>query len=152
MSSFTKHIGIAPLDNGNRITTEWFRYYIWEEHSHHFIDVPSWFEFDGASVPAILGIFIQKVEPDTIMSACLHDWLYIHKEVENEEHRIGTDLVFLESLIIYNIPKLLKEKRYIKAFIMMCKYIIMTVWLLLFSWIVWYRLEKRFIALFKKHD
>lgn len=115
MSSFTNHTAISPTDHGKRVTTEWFRYYIWEENSNEYVDVPAWFEFDGASVPSILGIFIQKVEPDTIMSACLHDWLYIHKEIENEENRIATDLVFLESLIIYNIPKLLKENRSIKA-------------------------------------
>jgi hypothetical protein len=88
MSSFTKHTSISPTDNGTRITTQGFRYYIGEEYSHHYIDVPAGFEFDGASVPNIFGMFIQKVEPDTIMSACLHDWLYIHKEKEDEINRI----------------------------------------------------------------
>jgi len=148
MSSFTKHTSISPTDNGTRITTEWFRYYIGEENSHHFVDVTAWFEFDGASVPNILGVFIQKVESDTIMSACLHDWLYIHKEREDEENRIGTDLIFLESLIIYNIPRLLKDKKYLQSLLYMIKYIIMTAWLLLFSWVVWYRLEKRLKTLF----
>lgn len=142
MSSFTKHTSISPTDNGKWVTTEWFRYYIGEENSHHYIDVPVWFEFDGASVPNIFWILIQKVEPDTIMSACIHDYMYVNREFEWEKARIGTDLVFLESLIIYNIPRLFKQKRYLKAFILLIKYIIMTVWLLLFSWFVWYKLDK----------
>jgi hypothetical protein len=148
MSSFTKHTSISPTDNGIRITTEWFRYYIGEEGSFHFVDIPAWFEFDGASVPSILWMFIQRVEPDTIMSACLHDWLYIHKEKEDESNRIATDLIFLESLIVYNIPRLLKEKKYLQSLLYILKYIIMTAWLLLFSWFVWYKLEKKIRALF----
>ena len=149
MSSFTNHTAISPTDHGKRVTTEWFRYYIWEENSNEYVDVPAWFEFDGASVPSIFGIFIQKVESDTITSACLHDYIYIH---DRKYGRMKSDQIFLESLIIYNIPKLLRNKEYIASFIYMMKYIIMYIWLFLWSWFVWYKLEKRFIALFKKHD
>lgn len=146
MSSFTKHTAIAPTDNGKRITTNPFRYYVGEEYSKDFVDVPAWFEFDGASVPNIFGMFIQKVEPDTIMSACLHDYLYIHRR---EYGLIKSDQIFLESLLIRNIPHLLNNKEYITAFIYTLKYILMYTWLFIGSWFVWYKIEKRVKVLFK---
>jgi hypothetical protein len=146
MSSFTKHTSISPTDDGKWITTQWFRYYIGEEGSDNYVDVPADFVFDGASVPNIFGIFIQKVEPDTIMSACLHDYIYIHRR---EYGRIVSDIIFLESLIIYNIPRLLRQKKYILAFMSIFKYIIMTVWLILFSWFVRYKIPKKVLSLFK---
>lgn len=135
MSSFTSHTAITPTEGG-RITTEWFRYYVGEENSDDYVDVPTGFIFDGASVPRILGMLIQKVEPDTITSACLHDYIYLHRR---EYGHVKSDIIFLESLIVYNIPKLLKRKKYRKAWLMTLKYIVMTIWLLLFSWIVWYK-------------
>ena len=149
MSSFTNHTEIYPSDElWLRINAESFRYYVWEDCGYDYVDIPAWYTFDGASVPSILGIFIQKVETDTITSACLHDYLYTDYR---KYGRIKSDLIFYESLMVYNIPKLLKQKRYFKAFICTMKYILMTMWLLLFSWFVWYKLEKRFIALFMKN-
>lgn len=171
MSSFTNHTSIAPTEEiGKRINTESFRYYVWEDWSDEYIDVPAWYIFDWASIPNILmwilwfflwmfysvwyflllivAIWIQKVETDTIPNSCLHDYMYTHYR---KYGRIKTDLIFFQSLLVYNIPKLLKQKRYIKAFVMTMKYILMTMWLLLFSWFVWYKLEKRFIALFTKN-
>ncbi len=148
MSSFTNHTSIAPIDNW-WITTQWFRYYVGEEGSSDYVDVPVWFVFDGASVPNIFGIFIQKVESDTINSACLHDYIYIH---HRDYGRIKSDIIFLESLLVYNIPKLLRQHKYLKACIKIIKYILMTIWLLLFSRVVWYkipkRIEKRFTNFF----
>lgn len=144
MSSFTNHTAIAPTEDW-WITTQWFRYYVGEEGSSDYVDVPTWFEFDGASVPKILGMIMQKVERDTITSACLHDYIYIHRR---EYGRIKSDIIFLESLIVYNIPKLLRRKRYLQAFLYTIKYIAMTVWLLLFSWFVWYKLDKKILNLF----
>lgn len=146
MSSFTKHTGIAPTDNGTWITTEWFRYYVWELNSNDYIDVPTWFEFDGATVPSIFWMFIQKVEPDTIMSACLHDYLYIHRR---EYGLIKSDQIFLESLIVKNIPHLIKNKQYITWLLHMFKYILMYTGLFIWSWFVWYKIEKRVKLLFK---
>jgi hypothetical protein len=144
MSSFTNHTAIYPSENlWQRINAEAFRYYIGEDGSNDYVDIPAWYEFDWASVPKILGIFIQKVETDTIASSCLHDYLYTDYR---KYGRIKSDLIFYESLMVYNIPKLLKQKEYITAFICTIKYAIMTMWLILFSWIVWYKLEKRFIA------
>lgn len=148
MSSFTNHTSIAPTEEiGKRINTETFRYYVWEDGSDEYVDVPAWYVFDWASVPMILWILIQKVETDTITSSCLHDYIYTDCR---KYGRIKSDLIFYESLMVYNIPKLLKQKEYITAFICTMKYIIMTMWLLLFSWIVWYKLEKRFIQFISK--
>ena len=71
MSSFTNHTEIYPSDElWLRINAESFRYYVWEDCGYDYVDIPAWYTFDGASVPSILGIFIQKVETDTITSAC----------------------------------------------------------------------------------
>jgi len=94
MSSFTKP-SIKP-NKDNRIVTEPMRYYIGEYGSNEYIDVPVGFEFDGASVPRILRIFIERIEPRTLASACLHDYLYETKIYTRGE----TDKIFLESLII----------------------------------------------------
>lgn len=148
MSSFTNHTAIYPSDElWQRINAEWFRYYIGEQGSEKYVDVPAWYTFDGASVPKILGIFIQKVETDTIASACLHDYLYTDYR---KYGRIKSDLIFYESLLVYNIPRELKQKRYIVAFLLTIKYILMTMWLLIFSWWVWYKIEKAFIRLISK--
>jgi len=148
MSQFTNHTAIYPSDElWLRINAESFRYYIGEQGSEEYVDVPAWYTFDGASVPKILGILIQKVETDTIASACLHDYLYTDYR---KYGRIKSDLIFYESLMVYNIPRELKNKKYFEAFILTMKYIIMTMWLLLFSWWVWYKLEKRFIRLISK--
>ncbi len=147
MSSFTNHTAIYPSENlWQRINAEDFRYYVWDEWSEEYIHVPKGYEFDWASVPRILWVLIQKVETDTIASACLHDYLYTDYR---KYGRIKSDLIFYESLMVYNIPRELKNKKYLEAFILTMKYILMTMWLLLFSWWVWYKLEKRFIALFK---
>lgn len=141
MSSFTKHSEIYPSEDiGIWINAKPFRYYVWEENSDDYIDVPVWYAFDWASVPSILWILIQKVETDTITSACLHDYLYTDCR---KYGRIKSDIIFYESNVVYNIPKLLEKRKYFKAFIYMLKYIIMTMWLLLFSWIVWYKLSLR---------
>lgn len=145
MSSFTKHTAIAPTENNKRITTEWFRYYVGEENGKEYIDIPAWFEFDGATVPSIFWIFIQKVEPDTITSACLHDYLYIHRR---EYGLIKSDQIFLESLIVKNIPNLLKEKKYSLAFMYIIKYIMMYIGLFIASWFVWYKIAKKIKILF----
>lgn len=148
MSSFTNHTAIYPSDElWMRINAESFRYYVWEHGSDDYIDVPAWYVFDGASVPRILGVLIQKVETDTITSSCLHDYLYTDCR---RYGRVGSDLIFLESLMVYNIPRELKDKRYFEAFVLIIKYILMTMWLLLFSWFVWYKIEKTFIWFMKK--
>jgi hypothetical protein len=76
MSSFTENTSIQPLPSTNTwVTVKPFTYYLYEKDGES-VTVPSGFEFDGASIPNIFGIFFQKVEPRTISSACVHDYLY----------------------------------------------------------------------------
>lgn len=150
MSRFTNHFAISPSPDkwGWWVNTSSLVYGIDCEQSEATITVPAGYEFDGASVPYVFGSFIQKVEADTIVSSCLHDYMYTDRR---ELGRVGADIVFLESLIIYNIPKLIRKKRYFLAFFMVIKYILMTTVLLLFSWIVRYKIPKkiaRFISPF----
>lgn len=148
MSSFTNHTEIYPSNNiWERVNAKWFRYYIWDEWWDEYVDIPEWYIFDWASVPMILGMFIQKVETDTITSACLHDYLYTD---HRKYWRIKSDIIFYESLVVYNIPKILKQKKYIIAFLCTIKYIIMTIWLLLFSWFVWYKISNKILCFIKK--
>lgn len=148
MSSFTKHTAIYPSDEiGIWVNAEPFRYYVGEKGSSDYIDVPAWYRFDGTSAPMLIGFFIQKVETDTIMSACLHDYLYTHRR---EYGRMKSDIIFLESLLVYNMPRLAKQKEYLKIILYTIKYSLMYAWLFMFSWVVWYKLEKRIKALFGK--
>jgi len=145
MSSFTKHTAISPTENGKWMTTEWFRYYVGTEYSGNYIDVPAWFEFDWASVPSIFGIFIQKVESDTITSACLHDYIYLYRR---DYWLIEANRIFLESLLIKNIPYLIAQRMYMKALVKSFKYVMMYIGLLIGSWFVWYKVEKKIKDLF----
>lgn len=140
MSIFTNHTEIYPNEEWLWVNDKDFRYYVWEDNGDDYVNVPSWYVFDWASVPMVLWMLIQKVETDTITSACLHDYLYTDCR---RYWRIKSDLIFFESLMIYNIPKLIKQKKYLKAFIRTVKYIVMTIWLLMFSWFVWYKLDRK---------
>lgn len=103
MSSFTDNVAIQPLPKSNkRITTKWFRYYVWVEWSDEYIDVPVWYEFDWASVPMVFWMFIQRVEPKTLSAACLHDYLY----TEWRRYTLKkTDRIFFESLLVSWVNK-----------------------------------------------
>jgi len=94
MSSFTNP-SIQPKGD-KRIVTQPMRYYLGEYDSNEWIDVPVWFEFDGASVPKLLRVFIERIEPRTLASACIHDYLYTYKLYK----RWKCDKIFLESLLI----------------------------------------------------
>lgn len=123
MSSFTENTSIQPLPKSNKwITVRPFTYYLdvewWES-----VTVPAWYEFDWASVPMIFGMFVQRVEPQTISSACLHDYLYTDWRIYN---RSKTDIIFRESLSIAWCGK-------IKSYIMW-------LWVVLVWRIYWYKL------------
>lgn len=167
MSSFTDHTEITPHEewiwNWKNNKQFWFwsdLFFGWKKIE---IIVPEWYIFDGASVPGFwlrsIGVFfiqiwwiftaiffflcaalIQKVQTDTIASAGIHDRWYTHYR---RIWRIRLDLLFLEALIVYNIPKFLEKKKFLLAFVKIMQYIWMTVVLLLLSWIVWYKIPKR---------
>lgn len=122
MSSFTENVSIQPLPKTNKwVTTKSFRYYVGVEWSDEYVDVPEGFEFDGASVPMVFGMLIQRVEPKTLSAACLHDYLY----TEGRRYsRAKTDWIFFESLIVSWVNK--------------CKAIVMYIGVRLWGWFYWY--------------
>lgn len=148
MSSFTDHTAISPSASKwwmreNDASYSYWTDLFWQRIT---ITVPKWYKFDAASVPKIFWILIQKTEPDTICSAWIHDFIYTDMRWI---WRIKADLIFLESLIVYNVPKLFDEKRYWFAFLKILQYIAMTVVLLLFSWIVRYDVRWKMKKIFK---
>ena len=102
MSQFTKFTSIQPLPKERmRITTAPLVYHVWHEDSDEVITVPTGYEFDWASVPMVFGMVIQRAEPQTILAACLHDYLY----TEWRRYTLSeTDYIFYEALRCFN-PK-----------------------------------------------
>ena len=123
MSQFTEFTSIAPSWR-KRITTQELKWELWAIGSGEFITVPKWFEFDGATVPMIFGALIQRVEPNTINAACIHDRLYVYKDQYNFTRR-QADLIFREACIACWTPKL--------------KAHVMYIWIRLWGWLYWDR-------------
>jgi len=62
----------------------------------HSILVPQYFEFDGASIPRIgWQITYTPFDPDVMMPALIHDWLYYNHQVGRKE----ADEIFYKLLI-----------------------------------------------------
>jgi hypothetical protein len=96
MSAFTQFTSIQPLPKEKKwITTAPLTYRVGSEYSNEIITVPAWYEFDWASVPMLFWWFLQRVEPDTIAAACLHDYLYTEWRIYTLRE---TDYIFLEAL------------------------------------------------------
>lgn len=171
MSQFTKHTAISPTTDGKWVTTEWFSYYYtdknWEEKK---VNVPKWYKHDWTTIPSLIiwliwfilmyydqymlwcifimtASLIQKVEPDTISSSCMHD--YIFTDDRDMWLRYANKLYF-QSLIVKNIFKMREEKRYMSIVLYFIKYTLMYLWLIIGSWFVWYKVVKRIKALFGK--
>lgn len=119
MSSFTTHTSIEP-DKDKWINNRTFTYYLNDSMQWDYIMVPKWFRFDWASIPRLFWIIYPPVEPDTITSACLHDYLFRIKIF----WLYKTNLIFLDSL---RINWVWKFKRYTMFF-----------WLLCWSWYIRY--------------
>lgn len=102
MSVFTENVNIVPLPKQNLwMTTKELLYYVGNEFSDEKIIVPSGFVFDWASVPMIFGNIIQRVEPRTLSSACIHDYMYTNKIYK----RSKCDKIFYEALIVSGTRK-----------------------------------------------
>lgn len=123
MSAFTQFTSIQPLPKANkRITTAPLVYRVGSEDSDEIITVPTGFEFDGASVPMIFWRLIQRVEPQTISAACVHDYLY----TEGRRYTLAkTDYIFYEALCCTT------SKR---------KALIMRLWVRLWGRLYWYKI------------
>jgi len=76
MSQFTKFNAIRPIPKENLwITTEELVFYENDDLTWEKYIVPVGFKFDWASIPRILWVLFAPVEPKTISSAALHDFL-----------------------------------------------------------------------------
>jgi len=121
MSSFTRFTAANHLtldDNASNIlgknyyrVTEGFRYYIGHENSDKYVDVPTGFLTDGASVP----FFLQWLIPPLgeYSQACtLHDWLCEHYEITQVVNGVPTqvkidreeiDRILYEAMRVLNV-------------------------------------------------
>lgn len=96
MSAFTTFTSIKPLPKEKKwITTAPLTYRVGSDDSDEIVIVPTWYEFDWASIPMIFWRILQRVEPDTIAAACLHDYLY----TDGRRYTLSkSDYIFLEAL------------------------------------------------------
>jgi len=96
------------------VTAKEFRYYIGEEGSDKFIDVPANFTTDFASVPRAFWIILP---PDGIYSqaAVLHDYLYSirgHLPDGVIMKRIDCDMLFREAMGVLGVTAAIRNIMY----------------------------------------
>ena len=119
MSSFTEQKWYIVAKWNKWATTRNFKFYLDDNMEWEFIEVPSWYETDGASIPKFLCFLWSKVEPDSISSAILHNYLY-----HTQQYSLWkSDLIFLDALRVEWCNIL---KRYL-----------LFIWVKLWGWIVW---------------
>lgn len=120
MSNFTENTSIEPIPKKNLwITTQKLRWELWEEGSWEYIGVPTWFLFDGCTIPKIFGMILQKAEPRTINAGCIHDYIYVMKHlhihqrvnwvyIKSREKRFTrkeADEIFLQACLACGVSK-----------------------------------------------
>ena len=119
MSRFTENVHIQPLPKENLwVVTKDLEYHVGDEMSDDIVIVPAWYKFDGASVPMMFGMFLQRVEPKTLNAAAVHDWLYTWWR---KYTRGKTDYIFFEALVVSGVSPI--------------KAIIMWLWVALGWWL-----------------
>jgi len=98
MSSFTQPLTVTKI-GPCWIVERPFRYYIDEEGSENYVDVPDGFLTDFASVPRI---FWSILPPDGkyTQAAVLHDWLYKNKLFSRKQ----CDIIFAEAMLVLGVP------------------------------------------------
>lgn len=80
------------------VTDDCFRYDFGEKGSGDRYIVGKAFEFDGASVPFPLTVFVPQTHSLYLSAAALHDWLY-----QNEKERVArekADAIFREAMLV----------------------------------------------------
>lgn len=113
MSAFTQKenpIG-RYLDNGKDFQLlEPLVYHVGEEGSEEVIIVPSGSITDWASIPK----FLQPVLPNTYgkRAAIIHDYLYRTNGLGGLYSRKRSDEIFLEALIVLNVPRAIASTLY----------------------------------------
>jgi len=105
MSSFTEPLLVKDLNDGFFEVTRDFRYYVGEENSVEYIDVPKGFITDFYSVPQIFQFLIPKAGTGN-QAAVLHDYLYTNHLYTRKR----SDDIFLEAMSVLRVAKI---KRFI---------------------------------------
>ena len=98
------------------LVTEGFSYYIGKKGSNQWVHVPAGFLTDGASVPQPLWSVIPPWGPWG-QAAIVHDYLceYLSITVDGKPQAISrqyADLLFLEMLIVLDVPELNRKMMY----------------------------------------
>lgn len=65
------------------------------------IDVPTGFQFDGATVPLPLRLIVPMAHPNYIQAAALHDWMLSSRRYP----RRYADRVFVQALGVLGMPR-----------------------------------------------
>ena len=95
MSSFTAPLEVLDLNDGFFEVMREFRYYIGEENSVEYVDVPRGFKTDFYSVPQILQSIVPKTGKGN-QASVLHDYLYTNHLYTQKR----SDDIFLEAMTV----------------------------------------------------
>ena len=99
MSSFTEPLTVTKTGPRTWTVERGFQYFVGEEGSPDFIDVPKGFETDFASVPRGLWNLFPP-DGEYTQAAVLHDYLYNIKSRKRKE----CDKIFDEGMKVLNVP------------------------------------------------
>jgi hypothetical protein len=95
MSSFTDDLYVKDLNDGFFEVTRDFRYYVGEENSVEYIDVPKGFLTDFFSVPQFFQSIVPKIGKGN-QASVLHDYLYANHLYTQKR----SDDIFLEAMTV----------------------------------------------------
>lgn len=118
MSSFTQMLDTRYMpDTDNHMVLNGFRYWIGNVNSGSYVDVPTGFRSDGASVPKIFQNIISPWGKHG-QAAVLHDFLCTYRTVivygkAVSISRKQADDIFLEAMKVLDVPALRYNTMYI---------------------------------------
>lgn len=95
MSSFTEPLLVKDLNDGFFEVMRDFRYYVGEENSVEYIDVPKGFLTDFFSVPQFFQSIVPKIGKGN-QASVLHDYLYANHLYTQKR----SDDIFLEAMTV----------------------------------------------------
>ena len=95
MSNFTSPLEVKDLNDGFFEVMRDFRYYVGEENSVEYIDVPKGFLTDFFSVPQIFQSIVPKTGKGN-QASVLHDYLYTNHLYTQKR----SDDIFLEAMTV----------------------------------------------------
>lgn len=101
-SSFTAPLTVTDIGHGRWLVERAFRYYIGEEDSADYIDVPAGFITDFFSVPIGVRMLLPKTQHGN-QASVLHDWLYNQRYVHGRSRK-NCDQIFLEAMTVLGVP------------------------------------------------